>query len=152
MTTMTATKAATVAPAVSRSVTGIVGSVKAAKLEVAAIAEPTTPGDDERALAGGHELADCTLCELAAGFGKVELERGVCEGDLDQRGQGPCISAAIVRAADDCSVFSLVADVHCVVRVVRSAEFADTALVGPDGHTVGGTALVLQVVAEEAET
>ena len=42
-------------------------------------------GDDEGALSGGHELADCTLCELAPGLGKVELERGVGEGDLDQR-------------------------------------------------------------------
>jgi hypothetical protein len=42
-------------------------------------------GYDQGALSGGHELADCTLGELAAGFGEVELERGVGEGDLDQR-------------------------------------------------------------------
>jgi hypothetical protein len=40
-------------------------------------------GYDQGALSGGHELADCTLGELAAGFGEVELERGVGEGDLD---------------------------------------------------------------------
>jgi len=47
--------------------------------------------DDQGALSSGHELADCITCKLAAGFGKVELERRIREGDLDQRGQNLCI-------------------------------------------------------------
>jgi len=109
-------------------------------------------GDDERALAGRHELADCTLCELAAYLGEVELERGVGERDLDQRGQCPGIAAGNVGGTGNTGVSALVTDVHCVVRVVRSTEFSKETFVGPDGEGVCGTALVLQVEAEEAET
>ena len=53
---------------------------------------------------------------------------------------------------DDCCVFSLVTDVHCVVRVVRSTEFSDTSFIWSDGERVCGTALVLKVVTEETKS
>jgi hypothetical protein len=46
------------------------------------------PGrDNECTLSGGHKVADCTTCKLAAWLGEVELQRGVGECDLEQRGE-----------------------------------------------------------------
>jgi len=38
---------------------------------------------------GGMNSRIAPLCELAAGFGEIEPERRVCEGDLHQRGVSP---------------------------------------------------------------
>ena len=106
----------------------------------------------KRILSAFHELADCSLCEFCTRVCEVELECRVCEADLDKRGECPCVTATNVCCADDCCVFSLVTDVHCVVRVVRSTEFSDTSLIWSDGERVCGTALVLKVVAEETKS
>ena len=52
-------------------------------------------GYDQGAFSSGHELADGTLCELAADFREVELERRVGERDLHQRGLDPCCSGSV---------------------------------------------------------
>src|SRR5665647_2512824 len=108
--------------------------------------------DDERSLTSRHELSHGTATELSPGFSEVEGHEIVSEADLDERVDGECVAAACVGCLSDTCVSTLVADVHCVVWIVWTTEFVWETFVALVGQNVCGTALVLKVVSEEAET
>ena len=93
-------------------------------------------GRDDSSLTGRLELSKSAARKLLPYVSEVEPQVGVSEAHFNEWAYRKRIAATDVCGLCDTCVTTLVANVHGVVRIVRTTEFVRRTFVRPNGERV----------------